>query len=96
MFEFHNQRLKLLALTSLTNLQMPYFSIRRMYHFPDSIFCLFCVNEMLRQVYHVEMKDAGRSWDVYRRYTEFCRLHAVLKKQVTDFTFHFLIFFISN
>ncbi|EFX74573.1 hypothetical protein DAPPUDRAFT_108775 [Daphnia pulex] len=28
------------------------------------------------------MKDAGRSWDVYRRYTEFCRLHAVLKKQI--------------
>lgn len=37
---------------------------------------------MQRQVYHVQMKDATRSWDVYRRYTEFCRLHAALKKQV--------------
>lgn len=37
---------------------------------------------MRRQVYHVEMKDGARSWDVYRRYTEFCRLHAALKKQV--------------
>lgn len=33
-------------------------------------------------VYHVEMKDGSRSWDVYRRYTEFCRLHAALKKQI--------------
>jgi len=34
-------------------------------------------------VYHVEMKDSGRTWEVHRRYTEFCRLHSTLKKQVT-------------
>lgn len=31
-------------------------------------------------VYHVVVKDAGRQWSVYRRYTEFCRLHTALKK----------------
>jgi len=35
---------------------------------------------MSQQVYHVVVKDAGRQWSVYRRYTEFCRLHTALKK----------------
>jgi len=34
-------------------------------------------------VYHIELKDSGKSWQVHRRYTEFCRLHSTLKKQVT-------------
>lgn len=35
---------------------------------------------MCKQVYHVVVKDNGRQWSVYRRYTEFCRLHSILKK----------------
>ena len=35
-----------------------------------------------KQVYHVEMKDCSQTWEVHRRYTEFCRLHSTLKKQV--------------